>query len=84
MNCISLLKLWQDSNCDTIFIKGLARVNHKKEIITSSLILNKRQRIMLGEELTSYEYIQRFYSDAIFEYCDNEDGVIHVKVLFNR
>lgn len=84
MNIEYLIKLWELSNLDTILIKDLPLARGTdKVIIEPTMILNKNEKVMFGEELSSYDYLRVLFKNAIFEFIDSTD-MLEVKVIYRK
>ena len=79
-----LIQLWKLSDLDTILIKDLPLVRGTDKIIVEpTMILNKSEKLCLGEELSSYDYLRVLFKNAIFEFIDSAD-MFEVKVIYRK
>ena len=66
MKIEDIIRLWNGSKYDMIFIQGLPCVNHEKEITFGTGIYRKGEIIACGGKYEIEEYLKKIYKGSIF------------------
>ena len=66
MKIEDIIRLWNRSKYDTIFIESLPCVNHEREITFGTGIYRKGETILCGGKYEIEDYLKSMYKGSIF------------------
>lgn len=81
MKIEDIIRLWNKSKYDTIFIQDLPCVNHEREITFGTGIYKKGETITCGGKYEIEDYLKKMYKGSIFMFDYANEYYLAFKVI---
>ncbi len=81
MKIEDIIRIWNQSKYDTIFIQGLPCVNHEKEITLGTGIYRKGETITCGGKYEIEYYLKSMYKGSIFMFDSADEYYLVFKMI---